>query len=678
MIFNMKKITFILMGTILMGACQTGGSGEEKDFCYSVEKFADVEILRYRVPGFEELTLQQKKLVYYLSQAAIEGRDILFDQHGRHNLAIRRTLEAIYQSYAGDTAAAGYQQLVVYLKRVWFSSGIHHHYATDKFAPDFSQAYFTEVVKSLDPSLLPLQDGQTADDLLAAIVPVIFDPAVDAKRVNQADGQDLIATSANNFYRGVTQKEVENFYEKLKEPNNPTPVSYGLNSRLVKKDGKIVEEVWKVGGLYSQAIEKIVYWLEKAASVAENDDQKKVIEALIRFYQTGNLKDFDEYSILWAADASRVDFINGFIETYGDPLGFKGTWEAMVNFKNLEATKRTETISGNAQWFEDNSPVDKRFKKETVTGVSAKVITAAILGGDCYPATPIGINLPNANWIRTRHGSKSVTIENITDAYDKAAQGNGFAQEFYWSQNEVALMNAYGFVTSNLHTDLHECLGHASGKLMPNVGQGALKAYGSAIEEARADLFGLYYIADPKMVELGLLPNDTAYKAEYNKFMTNGLLTQLVRIAPGNNLEEPHMRNRQLIAKWALEKGAANAVVELKKREGKTCVVINDYKKLRTLFGELLAVIQRIRSEGDYSAAKNIVEAYGVKVDAGLHSEVLARYQKLDIAPYKGFVNPVYDVTTDSAGEITDIKVTYSEGYAEQMLRYSKEHAWVN
>jgi dipeptidyl-peptidase-3 len=677
----MKKITFILMGTILMGSCQTGSrqrSGEEKDFCYSVEKFADLEILRYRVPGFEELSLQQKKLVYYLSQAAIEGRDILFDQHGKHNLTIRRTLEAIYQSYAGDTAAADYKQLVVYLKRVWFSSGIHHHYATDKFLPDFSQEYFTAAVKSLDPSLLPLRDGQTADELLAAIVPVMFDPAVDAKRVNQADGQDLIATSANNFYSGVTQKEAENFYEKLKEPNNPTPVSYGLNSRLVKKDGKIVEEVWKVGGLYAAAIEKIVYWLEKAASVAENDGQKKVIETLIRFYQTGNLKDFDEYSILWTADTSRVDFINGFIETYGDPLGFKGTWEALVNFKNLEATKRTEIISGNAQWFEDNSPVDKRFKKETVTGVSAKVITAAILGGDCYPATPIGINLPNANWIRTLHGSKSVTIENITDAYDKAAQGNGFAQEFYWSQNEVELMNSYGFTTSNMHTDLHECLGHASGKLMPGVGQGALKAYGGTIEEARADLFGLYYIADAKMVELGLLPNDTAYKAEYNKFMTNGLLTQLVRIAPGNNLEEPHMRNRQLIAKWVLEKGAADAVVELKKRDGKTYAVINDYGQLRTLFGQLLAEIQRIRSEGDYSAAKSIVEAYGVKVDADLHSEVLARYQKLDIAPYKGFVNPAYDVVTDKAGEITDVKVRYNEGYAEQMLRYSKDHSWIN
>ena len=673
----MKKITFILMGILMMGACQTGRSGEEKAFCYSVEKFADLEILRYRVPGFEELALPQKKLVYYLSQAAIEGRDILFDQHGRHNLAIRRTLEAIYQNYAGDTTAADYKKLVVYLKRVWFSSGIHHHYATDKFAPEFSQAYFAEVVRSLDPSLLPLRDGQTAADLLAAIAPVMFDPAIDAKRVNQADGQDLITTSANNFYSGVTQKEAEKFYETLQEPGNPTPVSYWLNSRLVKKDGKIVEEVWKVGGMYSQAIEKIVYWLEKAASVAENNEQKKVIEALVRFYQTGDLKDFDDYSILWAADTSQVDFINGFIETYGDPLGFKGTWEALVNFKNLEATKRTETISSNAQWFEDNSPVDKRFKKETVTGVSAKVITAAMLGGDCYPATPIGINLPNANWIRAQHGSKSVTIENITDAYDKAAQGNGFAQEFYWSANEVELMSAYGFVTSNLHTDLHECLGHGSGKLAPGVGQGALKAYGGTVEEARADLFGLYYIADPKMVELGLLPNDTAYKAEYIKFMTNGLLTQLVRIAPGNSIEEPHMRNRQLIAKWALEKGAADAVVETKKREGKTYVVINDYGKLRTLFGDLLAVIQRIRSEGDYSAAKSIVETYGVKVDANLHSEILARYKKLNIAPYKGFVNPVYDVTTNSAGEITDIKVTYSEGYAEQMLRYAKEHSWV-
>ncbi|MDR0687427.1 MAG: dipeptidyl peptidase 3 [Prevotellaceae bacterium] len=676
----MKKTVFILMGTILMEACQSGGgqrSGEDENFSYPVERFADVEILRYRVPGFEALSLQQKKLVYYLSQAAIEGRDILFDQHGKHNLTIRRTLEAIYQNYAGDTAAAGYKALVVYLKRVWFSSGIHHHYATDKLAPGFSQAYFTEVVQSLDPSLLPLQDGQTVDELLAAIAPVMFDPTVDAKRVNQADGEDLIATSANNFYSSLTQKEVERFYGELKKPANPTPVSHGLNSRLAKKDGKIAEEVWKVGGLYSEAIEKIVCWLEKAASVAENDGQKSVIEALIKFYQTGDLKSFDDYSILWAADTSRVDFINGFIETYGDPLGYKGTWEAMVNFKNLEATKRTEIISGNAQWFEDNSPVDKRFKKEVVKGVSAKVITAAILGGDCYPATPIGINLPNANWIRALHGSKSVTIENITDAYDKAAQGNGFAQEFYWSQSEVELMSKYGFITSNMHTDLHECLGHASGKLMPGVGQGALKAYGSAIEEARADLFGLYYIADAKMVALGLLPNDTAYKAEYNKFMTNGLLTQLVRIVPGNNLEEPHMRNRQLIARWVLEKGAPENVVELKKQNGKTYAVINDYGKLRTLFGELLSEIQRIRSEGDYSGAKNIVEAYGVKVDPDLHGEILARYQKLNIAPYKGFVNPAYELITDQSGEVTDVKVTYSEGYAEQMLRYSKEHSWL-
>jgi dipeptidyl-peptidase-3 len=677
----MTKNIFILMGTILMGACQGGGgqrSGEDENFSYSVETFADLEILRYRVPGFEQLTLQQKKLVYYLSQAAIEGRDILFDQHGKYNLTIRRTLEAIYLNYAGDTSAADYKQLVVYLKQVWFASGIHHHYATDKFTPNFSQAYFTEVVKSLDPSLLPLQNGQTVDELLAVIVPVMFDPAVDAKRVNQADNQDLIVTSANNFYANLTQKEVEGFYDKLKKANDPTPVSYGLNSRLVKKDGKIVEEVWKVGGLYSEAIEKIVYWLEKAGSVAENDGQKKAIETLIKFYQTGSLRDFDEYSILWTADTSQVDFINGFIETYGDPLGYKGTWEAMVNFKNLEATKRTEIISSNAQWFEDNSPVDKRFKKETVKGVSAKVITAAILGGDCYPATPIGINLPNANWIRTLHGSKSVTIENITDAYDKAAQGNGFAQEFYWSANEVNLMNSYGFITSNMHTDLHECLGHASGKLMPGVAQGALKAYGSAIEEARADLFGLYYIADAKMVELGLLPNDTAYKAEYNKFITNGLLTQLVRIVPGNNLEESHMRNRQLIARWVLEKGAPDKVLELKKQNGKTYAVINDYAKLRTLFGELLSEIQRIRSEGDYNGAKNIVEAYGVKVDADLHSEILARYQKLNIAPYKGFVNPVYEPVTDKSDEITDIKVTYTEGYAEQMLRYSKEHSWVS
>lgn len=646
-------------------------------FDYNVESFADLQILRYQVPGFEELSLNQKILLYYLSQAALEGRDILFDQNGKYNLAIRRTLEAVYQHYAEDKTSTDFQNLEIYLKRVWFSNGIHHHYSTDKFLPNFSEDFFRKSVKSIDSSLLPLENNQTVDELLNKIIPAMFVPEYHTKRVNQADGEDLIATSANNFYANVTQHEVETFYGNLKNPADSSPISYGLNSRLVKENDVIKEKVWKIGGLYSDAIEKIVFWLEKAKEYAENEQQQKVIETLITYYYTGNLKDFDEYSILWVHDTnSQVDFINGFIETYGDPLGLKGSWESLVNFKNTEATKRTEIISANAQWFEDHSPVDKRFKKEKVKGVSAKVITAVMLAGDCYPATPIGINLPNANWIRAQHGSKSVTIENITDAYDKAAQGNGFAQEFYWSEEEIELIEKYGFITDNMHTDLHECLGHGSGKLLPGV-EDALKAYGATIEETRADLFGLYYIADKKMIELGLLPNDYAYKAEYYKFMTNGLMTQLVRIEPGNQIEESHMRNRQLIAGWVLEKGQNDRVVELKKRENKTFVVINDYNKLRLLFGELLAEIQRIRSEGDFEAAKAIVEKYAILVNKELHNEVLERYKKLNIAPYKGFVNPVYEVKTDTSGAIIDVIPTYNEGYAEQMLRYSTGHSWL-
>lgn len=656
---------------------QSATSLADEDFSYVADQFADLQILRYKVPEFEELSLQQKELIYYLAQAASEGRDILFDQNGKYNLAIRRTLEAVYLNYKGDTASADYKNFTVYLKRVWFSNGIHHHYATDKFLPDFSQEFFAQIVKSIDSTQLPLKDGQSVDELLAIITPVMFDPKVDAKRVNQTDGHDLITSSANNYYSGVTQAEAEAFYAKMKNPADSTPVSYGLNSRLTKENGQLTEKVWKSGGLYGPAIDKIIDWLKKAENVAENDQQKKVISTLIKYYQTGDLKDFDEYSILWVEEDSRVDFVNGFIETYGDPLGMKASWEAMVNFKNIEATKRTEIISNNAQWFEDNSPVDTRFKKEEVKGVSAKVITAAMLGGDCYPSTPIGINLPNSNWIRAHHGSKSVTIENITDAYDKAAHGNGFAQEFYWGDHEIKLIDEYGFITDNMHTDLHECLGHGSGKLLPGVDQDALKAYGATIEEARADLFGLYYVADKKMVELGLLPNDSAYKAEYYKFMTNGLITQLCRIEPGKNIEESHMRNRQLIAKWVLEKGAADKVVEYKERDGKTFVVINDYAKVRDLFGQLLAEIQRIKSEGDLKAAKALVENYGVKVDPKLHAEVLERYKKLNIAPYKGFINPIYELVTDKNGKITDVKISYTEGYAEQMLRYSKEHSWL-
>lgn len=659
---------------LILASCAT--KQEKDDFDYTVESFADLEILRYKVPGFEELSLKQKELVYYLSEAAAYGRDILYDQNGKWNLAIRRTLEAIYQNYTGDRESQDFKNFEVYLKRVWFSNGIHHHYGCDKFVPEFSQEFFTEAVKSLDPKTLPLTTGASVDDLLNTLTPVIFDPSVMPKRVNQAAGEDLIVTSACNYYDGVTQAEAEAFYNKMKNPKDETPISYGLNSRLVKRDGKIVEETYKVGGLYTEAIEKIVYWLEKAAGVAENEQQKEVIEKLIDYYQTGDLKQFDEYAILWVKDLdSQVDFVNGFTETYGDPLGMKASWESIVNFKNLEASERTHTISDNAQWFEDNSPVDSRFKKDKVKGVSAKVITAAMLAGDCYPSTPIGINLPNSNWIRHIHGSKSVTIENITEAYEKAAQGNGFNDEFVWSDTERNLMNNYLFQADNLHTDLHECLGHGSGKLLPGVDPDALKSYSSTLEEARADLFALYYMADPKILELGLLPSEDAYKAAYYKYMMNGLMTQLTRIEPGKNIEESHMRNRQLIARWAYEHGKADDVVEFAKRDGKTYVVINDYEKLRSLFGKLLAEVQRIKSEGDYESGKNLVEEYGVIVDQDLHNEVLARYENLHIAPYKGFVNPVYTPVTDENGNITDIQISYNEGYAEQMLRYSKDYS---
>lgn len=650
-------------------------SAAEKNF-YSVEKFADLEILRYKVPGFEDLTPKQKELVYYLSQAALQGRDILYDQNGKWNLAIRRTLEAVYTQYKGDRNSNDFKALEKYLKQVWFANGIHHHYSTDKFKPEFSQKFFVQAVSSIPAQTLPLKNGESIKDLLNDITPVMFNPKIMTKRVNQAEGEDLVATSAGNYYDGVTQAEAEAFYNNMKNPADPTPISYGLNSRLVKRNGIIQEQVYKVGGRYSEALEKVVYWLEKAAAVAENDQQKAVIEKLISYNKSGNLKEFDEYAILWVGDLnSDIDFVNGFTETYGDPLGMKASWEALVNFKNKEASRRTEIISNNAQWFESNSPVDNRFKKENVKGVSAKVITAAILGGDSYPSTAIGINLPNSNWIRHDHGSKSVTIENITDAYDKAAQGNGFAEEFVWSDTERNWIEKYGFQADNLHTDLHECLGHASGKLLPGTDPDALKAYTSTLEEARADLFALYYIADPKIVSLGLLPTADAYKSEYYKYMMNGLMTQLTRIAPGKNIEEAHMRNRQLIAAWVLEKGAQDKVVEFKKKNGKTFVVINDYNKMRTLLGELLAEIQRIKSTGDYEAGKNLVETYAVKVDPDLHKEVLARYEKLNIAPYKGFINPVYTPVKDSNGNITDVKISYDEGYSEQMLRYSKDYS---
>ena len=662
----------------LLTAC--GGNpkttAEAEKFDYTVEQFADLQILRYRVPGFEDLSLKQKELVYYLTEAALQGRDILFDQNGKYNLTIRRMLEAVYTGYKGDKNTPDFKAMEVYLKRVWFSNGIHHHYGSEKFVPGFTPEFFRQAVQSVDAATLPLAEGQTVEQLCEEVFPVIFDPTVMPKRVNQAAGEDLVLTSACNYYDGVTQQEAEDFYNALKNPQDETPVSYGLNSRLVKEDGKIQEKVWKVGGLYGQALEKIVYWLKKAEGVAETPEQKAVIAKLMEFYETGDLKTFDEYAILWVKDLnSRIDFVNGFTESYGDPLGRKASWESLVNFKDLEATQRTELISGNAQWFEDHSPVDGQFKKEKVKGVSAKVITAAILAGDLYPATAIGINLPNANWIRSHHGSKSVTIGNITDAYNKAAHGNGFNEEFVYSDAELQLIDKYADVTDELHTDLHECLGHGSGKLLPGVDPDALKAYGSTIEEARADLFGLYYVADPKLVELGLTPSADAYKAQYYTYLMNGLMTQLVRIEPGNNVEEAHMRNRQLIARWVYEKGAAEKVVELVKKDGKTYVVINDYEKVRDLFGRLLAEIQRIKSTGDYAGAHDLVEAYAVKVDPALHAEVLERYKKLNLAPYKGFVNPKYEVVTDADGTITDVTVTYDEGYAEQMLRYSKDYS---
>ena len=670
-----------LMTAVAMTAC-TGQAdkGSSKAFNYMVDKFADLEILRYQVPGFESLSLKQQQLLYHLSEAALMGRDILFDQNGRYNLAIRRTLEAIYTDYKGDRENPEFKALETYLKRVWFSSGIHHHYALDKFQPEFSAEFFMNCLHQVDASKLPLQKGENVDQLLAKLARVMFDPSVMPKRSVQSGDADLILASSNNYYGGgINQQEVEAFYAQMKQGQDTiAPISYGLNSRLVKENGEVKEQVWKVGGLYGEAIEHIVTELQAAIPFAENDAQKAIIEKLIAYYQTGDLKTFDAYSILWVEDtASEVDFVNGFIETYGDPLGMKASWESTVNFINKEATTRTKIISDNAQWFEDPSPVDARFKKEEVKGVSAKVITVAMLGGDCYPATPIGINLPNADWIRRDHGSKSVTIENITEAYDKAAQGNGFGEEFIWSDTERTLIKQYGFQSDNLHTDLHECLGHGSGKLLPGTDPDALKAYSSTLEEARADLFALYYMADAKITELGLLPNEEAYKAAYYKYIMNGLMTQLVRIELGKDVTEAHMRNRQLIAKWAYEQGKADKVIEIAERDGKHYIVVNDYAKLRELFGKLLAEVQRIKSEGDYAAGKALVENYGVKVDPTLHKEILERYTKLNLAPYKGFVNPQMKEVKNAKGEVTDIVLDYSEGYAEQMLRYSRDYSFL-
>ena len=656
------------------------------------ERFADIQMLRYELKGFENLSLTQKIYIYCLSKATLLGRDITFDQQGKYNLRIRKTLEAVYRHYEGNRESEDFKAFEVYLKRVWFASGIHHHYGCEKFEPGFSEESFYEMVGAVADEYLPLSKGQSKEDLLGILVPVIFNPEVMPKRVNQTDGEDLVQTSACNFYENVSQAEVERFYARMKEDGNEQAPSYGLNSKLTKRNGELVELKWTEDGLYGAAIKEIVSWLLRAQKYAENEEQKHLIDLLVKYYRTGDLKDFDRYSIAWVQQhEGMIDFINGFIEVYGDPLGLKGTWEGIVEYKDLEATKRTQTISQNAQWFEDHSPVDPRFRKPEVKGVTANVICAAMLGGEEYPASAIGINLPNANWIRQEYGSKSVTIGNLTEAYNKAAQGNGFRDEFVIDEDTISLMNQYEDITDDLHTDLHECLGHGSGQLLPGTDPDALKAYGSTIEEARADLFGLYYVADHKLVELGLTPNDEAYKAQYYGYLMNGLLTQTIRIKEGDKIEEAHMRNRALIAWWVMEhaEGAvelvkmdmnyASAEDALKDSEGniittKTYVKINDYAKLRHLFGELLAEIQRIKSEGDFEAARLLVEKYAVNIDPELHREILARYKKLNLAPYKGFINPKMTLEMDEEGEITDVVLDYEESYVDQMLRYSDEY----
>ena len=645
------------------------------DFHYQDERFADLQLLRYRLNGFEKLTLQQKELVYYLSEATLWGRDITFDQFGKYNLRIRKVLEIIYCDLTVPHDTEEFKAFETYLKRVWFSSGIYHHYGCEKFKPGFSLEWLREQLLQVDARKLPLKEGETVSQLCEELFPVIFDETVLPKRVNKADGEDLLLTSACHFYDGVSQAEAERFYEAMKQANvhNPEPASYGLNSTLVKEDGELKEQVWSADGKYANAIRHIIYWLEKAMDVAENEQQKKVIRLLITYYKSGDLKDFNKYCIEWLKEHdSSIDFINGFIEVYGDPLGLKGSWEGLVEYIDEEATQRTRTISDNAQWFEDHSPVDPRFRKPVVRGVSANVICAAMLGGDEYPSTAIGINLPNADWIRAEYGSKSITISNITDAYNKAAHGNGFKEAFVIDKQTLSLINQYGDICDDLHTDLHECLGHGSGRLLPGVDPDALKAYGNTIEEARADLFGLYYMADPKLVELGLVPDGEAYKSQYYSYMMNGLMTQLIRIAPGHQIEEAHMRNRALIARWCMAQGD---VVRLVKRDGNTYVEITDYEALRQLIATLLAEVQRIKSEGDFAAARQLVEQYAVKVDPVLHEEVLARYNQLNLAPYKGFINPMLLPVRDQEGRICDIQINYSESYAHQMLRYSTEYA---
>lgn len=645
-------------------------------FEYNDESFADIRMLRYKLENFDKLSLRRKKLVYYLSQAALYGRDITFDQFGRFNLKIRKTLEAVYDNYDGDRETADFKAFTVYLKRVWFSNGIYHHYGCEKFVPEFSKEFFINAVNAADKDKLPLDNGTTADELLTEIMPVMFDKETMPVKVNKRDGEDIVVSSACNFYDGVTQQEVETFYARVKDAKDPEPLSYGLNTTVVKRNGKVTEDVWRLNGKYSAAIEKIIYWLEKAAGTAENERQKNVIDTLVDYYKTGNLRDFNTCCIEWVKENEAcIDFINGFIEVYDDPLGLKGTWEGLVEYRDVEGTKRTRLISDNAQWFEDRSPVDPRFKKKKVTGVSANVICAAMLGGGEYPSTAIGINLPNADWIRARHGSKSITISNIISAYNEAARGNGFDEEFAVDAETVEMLRKYGDICDIVHTDLHECLGHGSGRLLDGVDPDALKAYGNTIEEARADLFGLYYEADEKLVELGIMPDTEAYKAAYYSYMMNGLLTQLARIEPGNNIEEAHMRNRALIARWCYDRGKTDNTVETVKKEGKTFIRINNYEKLRSLFAELLAEIQRIKSEGDLAAARDMVERYAVNIDPTIHNEIIKRYKSLGIPPYKGFINPVLQAHTDNDGNITDVTVDYSETYCGQMMRYGRDYA---
>ncbi len=669
------------MGTALLTSCGQAGkkAAPEAEFTYEVDRFEDISVLKYRLPAFEQLSVQEKEFIYYLSEAALCGRDILWDQNFRYNLVIRKTIEAIIDTYTGDRESADYKAFITYAKRVFFANGIHHHYSNDKFVPGFSADYFARLVTGSDAARLPLKEGQSAADLAAMLTPVLFDPALYAKRVDQSDGIDMITASANNFYEGVTQAEVEALYVSLADPADPMPVSWGLNSKVVKTDGKVTEIPWKSGGMYGQAIDKIVYWLEKARDVALSETQKNELELLIQFYRSADLKTWDEYNIVWAGNTGlSVDYINGFIETYGDPMGMKATWEAVVDYKDTEASKRTAMITENAQWFEDHSPVDAKYRKEKVTGVAASVINVAMLGGDCYPASPLGINLPNSNWIRTEAGSKSVTLANITDAKDIVARGSGFLEEFAFDQAEIDRAVKWGSLSDALHTDMHECIGHASGKLAPGTDPNALRNYASPLEEMRADLFALYFMMDPKMTEIGLVPSDEPARTQYDSYIRNGFLTQIVRIQPGKDIEQAHMRCRSSIAHWVYEKGKAGNVIEVVKRDGKTFVRINDYQKLRTLFGEMLKEVQRIKSEGDFAAGRNMIENFGVKIDSELHSEILLRYAGLNLAPYSGFVNPVMTPVTDSNGKITDVKIEYCSDFLGQMMEYGKEYSFLN